>query len=275
MSWPRVDVEQDEPEQERVRPRVADDVDQPVGELLRSAARDHRRRERDHPADEDHRRPRDSAVGLVDGEYAGEDDRARGEEAGDGGRHEAGGEQDHHPGEDRRAPAARPAPSGTAWRRISAGASTTSTSGSSRWYSSVSQAPCSSSVSPAASVVSPPSVLVLALDREDDEVAALGRHPRVHRRRRSGPSAAGRRPRRRPALAHERRAGRRGRTRRRALGEVAEVARHRPRLAGRQQPLAEEDDDRDRPGERAAGRRARTRRSRSAPRRRRRRTRRR
>ena len=52
------------------------------------------------------------------------------------------------------------------------GESTTRTSGSSRCRSSAFQVPCSSSVSPAASVVSRALVLAPALHGEDDEIAA-------------------------------------------------------------------------------------------------------
>ena len=59
ISWPSTAVSRKSPSEQRVRPGVADDVDQPVGELLGRAGLGHRRRERDHPADEDDRRPRD------------------------------------------------------------------------------------------------------------------------------------------------------------------------------------------------------------------------
>ena len=111
-------------------------------------------------------------------------------------------------------------------------------------------------------------VLALALDRAHDEIAALGHHPREH-------GLADERGARRndhlrdPRLpAHERV----GVVVERVLlgerpGEVAEVPRDRARLPVREQPLAEEHDDRDRPGEQRDARPARTRRSRTCRRR--------
>ena len=88
---------------------------------------DERRRQRDHPGDQDDRRPRHAAVGLARGEHAGQDDRRCGQQAGDGGGDDAGREQHDHGGEN---PDARraPIPSGTP-RRSPAGSSTTRTSG--------------------------------------------------------------------------------------------------------------------------------------------------
>ena len=70
-----------------------------------------------------------------------------------------------------------PGPSGTACRRTSAGWSTTSTSGSSRWYSSAPQVPCRSRRVADDELRLAGQVLALALDREHDEVAALRHHP--------------------------------------------------------------------------------------------------
>jgi len=47
------------------------------------------RRQRHQSADEDHRRPVDGAIGLIDGQDPRKNDRPGGEQAGDGGRHEA------------------------------------------------------------------------------------------------------------------------------------------------------------------------------------------
>ena len=143
-----------------------------------------------------------------------------------------------------------PGPSGTACRRTSAGWSTTSTSGSSRCCSSAPQ-PLESSVSPTASAVSPGEVLSLALDGEHDEIAALRDHPGEHgladqrRARRDDdlrdPRAAADRA--RPASCVERR------TARPAFARAAEVRVIVRAFAFGKQPLAEEDDDRDRAGD--------------------------
>ena len=58
ISWPN-GRQHEQPGEQCVRPGAADDVDQPVGELFGRAGLDHRRRERDHPGDEDHGRPGD------------------------------------------------------------------------------------------------------------------------------------------------------------------------------------------------------------------------
>ena len=65
----------------------------------RRAGLRHRGRERDHPGDEDHRRPRDAAVGLLDREHADEHDRPGREQPGDGRRHDAGREERDHRGD--------------------------------------------------------------------------------------------------------------------------------------------------------------------------------
>ena len=96
-----------------------------------------------------------AAVRLLDREHAEQDDRAGGEEPGDRRRHApvassttmpaARASACFAPGPERHRPAAGRA----------SGSSTTSTSGSSRCSSSAPHAPCSSSVSPTASTVSP------------------------------------------------------------------------------------------------------------------------
>ena len=143
----------------------------------RGSGLDHRGREREHPADEDHRRPRDPAIRLLDGQHAQRATR-RTRRAG-------------RPRPAGTAPVASsttitastaivrfaPAPSGTAWRRTSSGRSTTSTSGSSRFSSSASHVPCRRIVSPDREDVLARPVLALALDGEHDEIAAVGDHP--------------------------------------------------------------------------------------------------
>ena len=141
-----------------------------------------------------------------------------------------------------------PAPSGTPCCRTSAGESTTSTSGSaSRLPSSAPHVPRSSSASPIARLVASSSVLAAALDGEHHEVAAVGDHARVHVR--ADEIRAGRDDDLRdPGVARDQRlrVGVEPVLARERARVAAEVGRDRLAVAVRQQPLAEEDDDRDR-----------------------------
>ena len=233
-----------------MRTRVADHVDESFRERVGGARLNHRRRERDHPADEDDGRPGDPAICLIDGEHPRER-RSRPRRAA---RPPPAAPRPWRAGSPSRRGSTSvcfaPGPSGTACRRTSAGSSTTSTSGSSRWYSSAPQEPCRSSVSPTASSVSPgrssPLRCTASTTRSPLSVTIPGNTV--------SPISSG--PRRDDHLRHARLPAdeRVGVVVERVLiderpGEVAEVPLHRARLPGRQQPLAEEDDDRDRPGE--------------------------
>ena len=140
-------------EQQRVRARVADRVDEHVPELLGGAAGGDRPRDRDHRADQDHRRPADRVIGLVRREHAGDHDRA--------GRQQRG---DERPGR-RRSPAARPSRAGS--RPCAARPRRAGRPGGARLRvlheqqvraaacSSARHSPCRSRMSPAASTVGP------------------------------------------------------------------------------------------------------------------------
>ncbi len=93
-------------------------------------------------------------------------------------------------------------------------------------------------------------LLAPAPDREHDQVAAVGRHPREHRRADQARSRRHENLRQPGAPADQ--LGRvmaEGILVDQGLREVAEIAGHRLRLPGREQTLAQKDDDRDRPGE--------------------------
>ena len=156
ISWPSAAVSRNRPSRSACGPASPTTSTRRVGEQLGGARGDHRRRERDHPADEHDRRPRDAALGLLDGQHAQQDHRAGREQARDRGGHGARGQQHDHRGQHRqrrlrarahrhrpaaRAPAGRrPAPAGRRGARRARP-----------------RCPCSSSVSPSASTVSPTS----------------------------------------------------------------------------------------------------------------------
>ena len=181
-----------------MRPCVADDAHEPVGELL-GGARHASSRSRAGSS----RRPGSPSSTRCRGrpgrrQHAEEHHRAGREQARDRCRNGARREQDTMPASTAIASSA-PRPSGTACRRTSSGASTASTSGSSR--RSLERAPRPLEQQRVAGAehrlvraLSPRR----ALHGEDDEVAARRSPCRGRRSRRSAPSAAGSRPRRRP-----------------------------------------------------------------------------
>ena len=143
-----------------------------------------------------------------------------------------------------------PGPSGTAWRRTSAGWSTTSSSGSSRWYSRSPQVPRSSSVSPNASSVSPgrssPLRWTARTTRSPLSVTMPGKTVSPIRAERGGTTTSAT-----PIVRLKSVSGSWSRSYC-STSVRASVPKSRVVDAGRafgQQPLAEEDDDRNRAGE--------------------------
>ena len=249
MSWPKTAVIANSPASSAYGPASRDHADERVGDLVGGARLGHRRRERDHPGDQHDRRPVDGPVGAVDRHDAEQHHRARGEQAGDDRGHDPGREHDDHRDEHDDRPPWRPSPSGTTWRRTCSGESTTRTLRSSR----------------------------LLVERRPRPLAAAGRRRRrASSRRARGPRpCAGRPGSRRSPLSvtipgktvsptNSERGGittsatplvrlmsarasssRYCSTRIRACS--AEVGRQAARLARRQQPLAEQQHDHDRP----------------------------
>ncbi len=270
ISWPSTAVSTKRPSRSAYGPELADDRRRARRRGVAAApVSRHRGRERDHPADEHHRRPRDAAVGLLDRQHAGRrrSPRRRAARRPPAGTAPVASRTTIAAEHDERPLRARPERHRLA-ADDAAGWSTTSTSGSSSCSSSAPHVPWSSSVSPTASTVVAGQLLALALHGEHDEVAALGHHARERRVADRAPSAAGSRPRRRPSAASG--------ASRVALEPVlldqracmlAEVRGSRcAALRSRQQPLAEEHDDQRSSRRRAGRRRARTRSSRSCPR---------
>ena len=229
-----------------MRAGVADDVDKALGELLRSAGLNHCRRERNHPANEDHRGPGDSSIRLVDREDAGEHDPTRGKKPGYCRWHRTGREQDDHPGEDdERVLGARPERNRlpTDERRLvddhHLGVIEVMLERTPRPLEQQGVADGEHGLTW--------HVLTLPLDRTYDEIAALGDHPRKHGLVDEGGARGYDDLGKTRAAAHQRI----GLVIESVLldegaGERTKVLGDRPRLPLRQEPLAEEDDDQDR-----------------------------
>ena len=87
--------------EQRVRPeRLRRRRHEGLGDEVGGAGLGHRRRQRDHPGDEDDRRPRDRPVGALRRHDPEQDHRAGRQQPGDRRRHDPGREQDDHPDED-------------------------------------------------------------------------------------------------------------------------------------------------------------------------------
>ena len=180
--------------------------------------------------------------------------------------------------ERRPAPAARPRPSGTAWRRTASGGSTTSTSRSSRCSSSAAHVPSQQQhVAGGERELAGPSVLALRAGRRGPR----DRRSAVTMPGKNDSPTSGERGGTTTSATPERRVNERSGTScaRRRVERVLVASsvrawplrsagsdRARPRSGSSRSPSSS--DDRDRPERRAARRRARTRRSRSARRRR-------
>ena len=161
-----------------MRPGVADDLDEPVRDVIRGSrsrpSRSRARASRRRGSPSSRRSPRYACSTDSTPE---KHESAGCEKPGHGRGHGAGREQRRPSRASTPMVRFAPAPSGTACRRTSSGVSTTSTSGSSRFSSSASHVPWKRIVSPAARTCSPGRSSPSALDGENDEIAAVGDHP--------------------------------------------------------------------------------------------------